>query len=74
MRVTGYSRLEHSSHTYDGTPITTDERIAAASWNIPLGWYVDVDGLGASRRRPWGRRADGWVDIATLVESKKPMH
>ena len=66
MTVTAYVRGEHSPWTYDGTPIWTDEPIAAASWDIPLGSYVDVDGLGSYRvaDRGSGLGSAGWIDIA----------
>ena len=65
-RVTGYSRLEHGTHTYDGTPIYTDEAIAAASWNIPINSLVDVPDVGVFRiaDRGGGLGSSGWIDIA----------
>jgi hypothetical protein len=65
-RVTGYVRTEHGTHTFDGTPITTPEAIAAASWDIPLGWHVDVADLGTYRvaDRGGGLGSSGWIDIA----------
>lgn len=65
-QITGYSRFEHGTHTYDGTPILTDEPIAAASWNFPMGWQVAVDGAGLYRiaDRGSGLGSSGWVDIA----------
>jgi hypothetical protein len=65
-RVTGYVRTEHGSHTYDGTSILSDEPIVAASWDIPLGWYADVEGLGRYRvaDRGSGLGSAGWIDIA----------
>lgn len=65
-RITGYSRHEFSPRTFDGTPIWTEEPIVAASWNIPLGWYVDVEGLGTYRVADRGMLgSSGWIDIAT---------
>lgn len=65
MRITAYLRTAFSSHTFDGTPITTPERIAAASWNIPIDSIVDVDGLGTYRIADRGMLGStGWVDIA----------
>lgn len=65
-RVTGYVRTEHSARTFDGTPIYTAEPIAAASWDVPLGWYADVAGLGSYRvaDRGSGLGSAGWIDIA----------
>lgn len=70
-RVTGYSRLEYSGYTFDGTRIDTPERIAAASWDIPIGSVVEVEGLGSYRvadRGALGSR--GWVDIAVWSRSE----
>lgn len=64
-------RTDYGPRTYDGTPITTSEPIAAGSWNLPLGWYVDVDGLGTYRiadRGALGSR--GWVDLAVWSRSE----
>jgi 3D (Asp-Asp-Asp) domain-containing protein len=48
-QITGYVRGAHSPWTYDGTSVWTREPIAAASWNVPLGAEVEVDGLGRFR-------------------------
>lgn len=48
-RVTGYVRGHHSSFTADGTSVWTREPIAAASYNVPMGSRIDVDGLGVYR-------------------------
>lgn len=64
-RITGYVRTEGSAHTADGTSIYTDEPIVAASWDIPLGAYVDIDGLGTYRVADRGMLgSSGWVDVA----------
>lgn len=72
MRVTGYVRTDHGAHTYDGTPIWTSEPIAAASWDIPLGWYVTVEDVGTFRvaDRGGGLGSSGWVDIAVWTRSE----
>jgi len=68
--VTGYVRSEHSSHTFDGThtadgtPIWTQEPIAAAGWTIPLGSYVEVEGLGRYRVADRGMLGPDNIDIA----------
>jgi 3D (Asp-Asp-Asp) domain-containing protein len=65
-RITGYSRFDYSGRTYDGTSVYADERIAAASWNIPLQSIVEVEGLGRYRVADRGALGSyGWVDIAT---------
>lgn len=66
-RITGYSRFDHGTHTYDGTSILTDEPIVAASWNIPIDSMVEIPDLGRFRvaDRGSGLGSSGWVDIAT---------
>ena len=64
-QITGYVRTEHGTHTYDGTPIWTDEAIAAASWNIPIGSLVDVENYGTVRIADRGMLgSSGHIDIA----------
>jgi 3D (Asp-Asp-Asp) domain-containing protein len=71
VRVTGYVRSEFSPWTYDGTPISTDEPIAAASWDIPLGAHVVIEGLGRFRVADRGHLgSDGWVDVAVHSRSE----
>lgn len=65
MKITGYVRGEQSARTFDGTSIYTDEPIVAASWNVPLGWYADIDGLGLHRVADRGMLGSaGWLDVA----------
>jgi 3D (Asp-Asp-Asp) domain-containing protein len=60
-----------SAHTYDGTSIWTDEPIAAASWNIPMGSYVEVEGVGTYRVADRGMLgSSGWVDIAVYSHAE----
>lgn len=64
--TTGYVRTAHGTHTADGTPILTDEPIVAASYDLPLGAYVYVDGLGTFRVADRGiPPAERWLDVAT---------
>jgi 3D (Asp-Asp-Asp) domain-containing protein len=63
-RITGYVRSEYGPLTADGTPILTDEPIAAAGYAIPLGSYVDVDGVGSFRVADRGMLGPTDVDIA----------
>jgi 3D (Asp-Asp-Asp) domain-containing protein len=64
-RVTGYVRTEFSPWTADGTSIYTDEPIAAASWDIPMGSRVMVAGVGTFRVADRGMLgSSGWIDIA----------
>lgn len=44
-RITGYVRGHGAAHTYDGTSVWTSEKIVAASWNLPLGARIRVEGL-----------------------------
>jgi 3D (Asp-Asp-Asp) domain-containing protein len=68
IRVTGYSRHEFSPRTADGTSIYADEPIAAASWNVPLNSYVEIEGVGTFRIADRGMLGNGspltWVDVA----------
>lgn len=72
VQLTGYVRTEGGTHTYDGTPIGTDEAIAAASWNIPMGWYVEIPDVGTFRvaDRGGGLGSAGWIDIAVWTRSE----
>jgi 3D (Asp-Asp-Asp) domain-containing protein len=71
MRLTGYVRTEFSARTFDGTSIYTDEPIVAASWDIPLGAYVSIDGLGVYRVADRGRLgSSGWIDVAVWTRSE----
>jgi hypothetical protein len=71
VMVTGYVRTEFSAHTYDGTSIYTDEPIAAASWDIPIGQHVVIKGLGRYRVADRGMLgSDGWVDVAVWSRSE----
>lgn len=63
-RATGYVRSEYGPLTADGTPILTDEPIAAAGYAIPLGAYVSVEGLGVYRVADRGMLGPYDVDIA----------
>lgn len=68
-RITGYVRGYGSGITFDGTSVWTRERIAAASWNVPMGSYVAVYGLGSYRVADRGsglgpRHVDILVDSA----------
>ena len=66
--VTGYVRGEGNVRTFDGTSVYTDEPIAAASWNIPLGSMVVVEDAGVFRVADRGRLGPGHIDI--LVDTR----
>jgi hypothetical protein len=75
-KITGYLRTAFSSHTWDGTPIWTEERIVAASWDVRMGSTVEIEGLGEFRVADRGGGLGNgspmpWVDIAvwTLNEA-----
>lgn len=72
MRTTGYVRGAHSPWTADGTDIFTSEPIAAASYDIPLGAVVAIDGLGVYRvaDRGGGLGSSRWVDVAVWTAAQ----
>jgi 3D (Asp-Asp-Asp) domain-containing protein len=71
MQITGYVRTEFSPWTADGTSVYTDEPIAAASWNVPMGSYVDVAGVGRFRVADRGLLgSSGWIDVAVWSRSE----
>jgi 3D (Asp-Asp-Asp) domain-containing protein len=49
-RITGYTRTGGSPFTYDGTSVWTDEKVVAASENLPIGTLVQVRGLDYTYR------------------------
>lgn len=67
-RITGYVRTDGNAHTYDGTPIWTNEPIVAASWDVLIGSVAEIDGLGSFRVADRGMLGNGnpmpWVDVA----------
>lgn len=70
-RVTGYVRSEYGPRTYDGTPIWTDEPIAAGSWDLPIDSLVEVEGLGTYRIADRGLLgSSGWVDVAVWTRAE----
>jgi 3D (Asp-Asp-Asp) domain-containing protein len=68
-RITGYVRGAHSPRTADGTSIWTGEEIAAASYDVPMGSYVEVDGLGVYRVADRGRLGNTHIDIAVWSQA-----
>jgi hypothetical protein len=73
-RLTAYVRTEYGPTTYDGTPITTPENIAAASWDVALGSLASIEGLGVYRVADRGMLGRGepmpWVDVAVWSRSE----
>lgn len=61
--ITGYTRDCCSNRTADGTSVWTDEPIAAGSYNLPLGSWVNVEGLGQFRIADRGLLNRRHVDI-----------
>lgn len=72
-KITGYVRSEFSGLTFDGTPITTTERIVAASWDVVMGAIALIDGI-AYRVADRGMLGNGtptpWVDVALWSRSE----
>lgn len=66
MRTTGYVRTAAymNRFTYDGTPILTEERIAAATWGIPINSMIWVEGYGTYRVADRGKLGFRHVDLA----------
>lgn len=70
-KITGYVKSEFSAHTYDGTPIHTDEPICAASWNIPIDSRVWIEDLGIFRVADRGHLGySDWIDVAVWSRSE----
>lgn len=63
-RITGYVRGAHSPRTADDTSIWTGQESVAASCDVPVGSYVEVDGLGVYRVADRGRLGNAHIDIA----------
>jgi 3D (Asp-Asp-Asp) domain-containing protein len=71
--TTGYVRSDYGPHgrTFDGTSILSPEPIAAAGWSIPLGSYVEVEGLpGRYRVADRGMLGADNIDIAVWSRSE----
>lgn len=72
-RVTGYSVNDYPGWTADGTTTTRGamargEPIVAASYNVPLGSYISVAGLGVFRVADRGHLGPRHIDV--LVSSR----
>lgn len=74
VKVTGYVRTDGNAHTYDGTPIYTDEPIVAASWDVDMGSIATITGLGTYRVADRGMLGNGhpltWLDVAVWTRSE----
>jgi 3D (Asp-Asp-Asp) domain-containing protein len=75
-RTTGYTASDYPGLTADGSTTTVaalarGERIAAGSYNLPLGSYVDVEDLGVWRIADRGRLGPRHLDllVATRAEA-----
>jgi 3D (Asp-Asp-Asp) domain-containing protein len=65
MTTTAYDRYAFSPQTWDGTSVYNGEAFVAASWDIPIGAYVQIEGLGTFRVADRGMLGSGgWIDIA----------
>lgn len=73
-KITGYVRTDGNAHTYDGTPIWTDEPIVAASWDVVMGSVVEIAEIGTFRVADRGRLGNGtpmpWIDIAVWTRAE----
>jgi hypothetical protein len=73
-RLSGYVRSEYGPYTYDGTPTSTPEPIAAASWDVKLGSLAVIDGVGTFRIADRGMLGNGqplpWVDVAVYSRAE----
>jgi 3D (Asp-Asp-Asp) domain-containing protein len=69
-QITGYIRGDGSPWTADGTSIWTDEAIAAASYDVPMGSRVSVEGLGSFRIADRGRLSPTWIDVAVWTRDE----
>lgn len=62
--ITAYSVEDFPGFTADGTPtIGNAGRIAAASYDLPLGTYVSIDGLGVYRIADRGMLGHRHIDV-----------
>jgi 3D (Asp-Asp-Asp) domain-containing protein len=75
-RVTAYAATEYPGWTADGTTTTwgalgRGEQIVAASYNLPFGTRVEVEGLGAAVVRDRGRLGPRHIDwlVPTRAEA-----
>jgi len=69
-RITGYVRGAGNPRTFDGTPITTNEAIAAAGWDVEIDSEVWVEGLGNFRVADRGRLGPGHIDVAVWTRAE----
>jgi hypothetical protein len=72
-RITGYVGSEYPGLTYDESTTTLaalarGEQIAAASWDVPLGAYIEVEELGVWRVADRGMLGPHHLDL--LVGSR----
>lgn len=70
-KITGYVRTEFSPWTHDGTSIYTDEKIVAASWNIPTDTLLRVEGLDYTYRvADRGHLSARHIDVAVWTRAE----
>ena len=73
-RTTGYVASEFPGLTADGTStlgaLARGEQIAAGSWNLPLGTYVEVDGYGIYRIADRGYLDARHVDLLVSTRAE----
>jgi 3D (Asp-Asp-Asp) domain-containing protein len=74
-RITWYAAEDYPGWTKDGSTTTVGalnrgEPIAAASWNVPMGAYVQVVGIGSYRVADRGILGARQIDILTRTRAQ----
>ena len=70
-QITGYTSTDYPGLTADGTPTPGNEwAITAASYNLPLGSYVWVDGVGTLRVADRGQLGARHLDILVSTRAE----
>ncbi len=73
--ITAYAASDYPGWTADGSTTTVGalnrgEPIAAASWNVPMGAYVQVVGLGSYRVADRGHLGARHIDVLMRTHSE----
>ena len=74
-RITGYSVAAYPGRTADGSTTTTGamargEWIAAASYNIPFGAQVEIEGIGTYRVVDRGHLGARHIDVLVMTDAE----
>jgi len=75
FRITGYVAGEYPGLTADGSTTTLDalargELLAAAGYDVPMGSFLDVDGLGVYRVADRGQLGYRHLDLLVATRSE----